>query len=455
VLQPVLARPRCSANGSVPPGPGSPPSPPQVAWLSLDEGDNDPIRFWRYVVAALQTIDASLGKTAQAALDVSQPQPPPLEPLVTTLINDIVAAHRDVSFVLALDDYHVIGDEQIHSSLDFLLDRAPPGLHLVITSRAEPALSLSRRRARSELVEIRAADLRFTIQETADFLNACMGLALSAGDVAALEGRTEGWIVGLQMAALSLQGQTPPDRHGFVTAFAGDDRYVADYLIEEVLQRQPPHIRSFLLRTSVLERLSGPLCDAVTGREGSQAILNELEQANLFVVPLDHRRQWVRYHHLFADLLCQRLRESEGAQALTSLHGRASAWYEGQGFIAEAMSHALAASDYERAATLLERHWQAAISRSETVLARDWLKALPEDLIRSRPILCVVQAWTAALAPPHSIELAEQWLRDAEKALERESRSGKENCVPWQNRADSIALRTIGSPFTSPRSARS
>jgi LuxR family maltose regulon positive regulatory protein len=394
--------------------------PSNVAWLSLDEGDNDPIRFWCYVVAALQTVDGSLGTIAQAALESAQP--PVLEALVTALINDIVTA--SIPLVIVLDDYHVIAVEEIHKSLDFLLDHLPLRVHLVITSRADPPLSLSRRRARAQLVEIRASDLRFTAQEAAEFLNRCMGLDLLAEDIAALESRTEGWIVGLQMAALSLQERT--DKHGFVSAFAGDDRYVGDYLIEEVLQRQPSHVRTFLLQTAILERLCGSLCDAVTGRDDSGTILKGLEKANLFIVPLDNRRHWYRYHRLFADLLRQRLRESppplppasEGEKGgIEALHLRASQWYEREGFIAEAMSHLLAVPDYGRAATLVERHWLAALSRSETVLIHDWLEALPEELIRSRPILCVALAWSSALAPPHSLALAERWLQDAARAM--------------------------------------
>ncbi len=393
-------------------GRGEPGARARVAWLSLDEGDNDSVRFWRYVVAALQTIDASFGQVAQAALESSQPPPP--EPLVTALINDVAAFSSPI--ILVLDDYHAIEAESIHTGLDFLLDHLPSQLHLVITSRADPPLSLARRRARRELTEIRTADLRFTTQEAAEFLNTYMGLGLSAEDVTALESRTEGWIVGLHLAALSLQGRT--DKHDFVAAFAGDNRYIADYLVEEVLWRQPPPIQAFLLQTSMLDRLSGPLCDAVTGQGGSQAILEKLEQANLFIVPLDDRRCWYRYHHLFAGLLRQRLLQVGTQDLMPRLHRRASEWYEGEGLLDEAIAHALAAPDQEYAAALLNRYAMAMVARGESVIARSWLEALPESLLRSRPLLCVVYAWCTFLAPPHSLETPERWLREAEGALQ-------------------------------------
>jgi LuxR family maltose regulon positive regulatory protein len=385
-----------------------------VAWVSLDEADDEPIRFWRYAVAALRMIAPSIGETAQAALESSQP--PPLEPIVTALINDLAALSTPL--VLILDDYHAIKAASIHSSLNLLLDHLSPQLHLIITTRADPPLSLSLRRSRLALTEIRTADLRFTTEETADYLNVVMGLDLQTDDVAALESRTEGWIVGLQMAALTLQGRG--DKHDFVVAFAGDDRYVADYLVEEVLGRQSPRVQVFLLQTSILERLSGPLCDAVTGGNDGQIILDHLEEANVFVVPLDSRRQWYRYHHLFADLLRRRLKQM--GQQLDSvpvkeLHQRASEWYEHEGFVIEAISHALATPDQERAADLIEQYWLAEFFYGEDLLIRRWLAAIPEDLARSRPILCVAQTWLELLMPPQSPERADQWLRDANRAL--------------------------------------
>jgi LuxR family maltose regulon positive regulatory protein len=397
-----------------------------AAWLSLDKDDNDPVRFWQYVVAALQTVDDSIGRAAQAALQ--SPQPPALEALVTALINDLAVTPRPL--ILVLDDYHVIETKAIHDSLDFLLDHLPPQLRLVITTRADPPFSLSRRRGRSELVEVRMAHLRFTSEEAAEFLNACMGLDISAEDVAVLDNRVEGWIVGLQMAALAmkaplLQEGDASSRHEFVLAFAGDDRHVADYLMEEVLQRQPAHLQTFLLQTSILERLCGPLCDAVTGREDGQDTLAALEQSNLFIVPLDNRRQWYRYHALFADLLRWRLRQSSPArkgegEGIEALHLRASCWYERESFIAEAVSHALAASDFERTADLIEEHVLAALLRSEVPLVHSWLKALPKDLLRTRPMLCAFYALSTLLAPPYGAEaakLADEWLQEAEKGL--------------------------------------
>jgi LuxR family maltose regulon positive regulatory protein len=387
----------------------------KVAWLSLDEGDNDPARLWRYVIAALQIVNHQIGKTMQGALQ--SPQPPSPESLVTTLINDIADAvdATDGPLTLVLDDYHVIEAESIHQSLDFLLDHLPPELHLVIATREDPPLALPRLRGRGQVTEIRAVDLRFTAEEAAQFLNACMGLGLSAEDIATLENRTEGWIVGLQMAALALQGLSQrgrADQRDFVAAFAGDDRYVGDYLIEEVLRHQSPHTQSFLLQTSVLERLCGPLCDAVTGQEGCRATLHELEKANLFLVPLDNSRHWYRYHRLFADLLRSRLDEAHPDQ-VPDLHRRASAWCEQEGFMPEAVSHALAAPDYERAADLIEQHGLALMAKGEPALARRWLEALPQDAFHSRPLLCMGRAWTT-LTDSQSIESAERWMQKAE-----------------------------------------
>jgi LuxR family maltose regulon positive regulatory protein len=382
-----------------------PSSPTQVAWLSLDEGDNDPSRFWRYVIAALQTANAPLGETVRAAPEL--PQRPPLETLVMALINDLTLL--PTALTLVLDDYHVIDSQPIHDSLNLFIDRIPQQVRMIVTTRADPPLFLSRRRARSELTEIRTADLCFTTEEATEFLNACMDLELPAEDIAALENRTESWIVGLHLAALSLQGRTK--KHEFVTAFAGDDRYIGDYLVDEVLQHQSPRIRRFLLQTSILERLCGPLCDAVTGEPGNQALLDHLERANVFTVPLDDRRYWYRYHHLFADLLRRHLRHSTEARELGLLHLRASTWYERQGFIAEAVSHALAMPDLGHATTLIERHAPDVASRGEVGLAQSWLEALPEDLIRSSPFLCILSS-----AQQESVGLAEQWLQRAERA---------------------------------------
>lgn len=393
---------------------------PKFCWLSLDKSDNDPARFWRYAIAALQTVDTAIGETAQAALQ--SPQQPPLETLVTALLNDV--ATLPISLILILDDYHAIEAQSIHEGVNFLLDNAPPQLHLVITTREDPPLALPRRRGRREIAEIRAAELRFTTEEAAELLNAVLSLSLSPEDVAALEERTEGWIVGLQLAALSLQERDPSGQRDFVAAFAGNDRYVVDYLVEEVLQRQPRHIQSFLLQTSALERLCGPLCDAVTGRDDSQAILEYLEQANLFTLPLDNRRHWYRYHQLFADLLRQRLVQSRDVQDITSLHLKASGWHEQEGLIAEAVPYALAASDFEYAADLIERHVLDVFYRSEIILVHNWLQALPKDVIRSHPLLQAVYANTVVLVSsysPESAKLAAQWLQEAENTLAAQS----------------------------------
>jgi LuxR family transcriptional regulator, maltose regulon positive regulatory protein len=312
-----------------------------VAWLSLGRGDNDPVSFWTYVIAALRTAASGVGEGALALLQA--PQPPPIETVLTALLNDLAAMPGDV--VLVLDDYHVIEARAVQDGMAFLLDHSPPGLHVVIASRADPALPLARLRARGELVETRAAELRFTPDEAAAYLTEMMGLRLTARDVAALEGRTEGWIAALQLAALSMQGRD--DVAGFIAGFAGDDRYVVDYLAEEVLQRQPDRVQAFLLQTSVLSRLSGALCDAVTGHGDGKAMLAALDRGNLFLVPLDDRRQWYRYHQLFADVLQARLLDEQPGQ-VPDLHRRASAWYERSGEPSEAIRHALAAEDFGR-----------------------------------------------------------------------------------------------------------
>ena len=318
-----------------------------AAWLSLDQRDNDPALFWTYLIAALQTAAPGVGAGALVAPAVA----PAARSKRSSPRCSTTSAPSPNDVVLVLDDYHVIDAREVQDGMAFLLEHLPPQLHLVIASRADPALPLARLRARGELVEIRAADLRFTPDEAAAYLNEVMGLALTAQDVAALEGRTEGWIAALQLAALSMQGRD--DVAGFIAGFAGDDRYIVDYLVEEVLQRQPEQVRSFLLQTSILDRLSGPLCDAVTGQDGGKAMLEALDRGNLFLVPLDDRRQWYRYHHLFADVLRARLLD-EQPDRVPELHRRASDWYEQNGERSEAIRHALAGEDFERAADLVE-----------------------------------------------------------------------------------------------------
>jgi LuxR family maltose regulon positive regulatory protein len=391
-----------------------------VAWLSLDQRDNDPALFWTYLVAALKTAAPGVGASA---LSLLQPPAPPSEAGLVPLLNDLDALSRDV--VLVLDDYHVIDARDVQDGMAFLLEHLPPQIHLVIASRADPALPLARLRGRGELVEIRAADLRFTPGEAAAYLNEVMGLVLTAADVAALEGRTEGWIAALQLAALSMQGRE--DTAAFIAGFAGDDRYIVDYLAEEVLQRQPGHVQLFLLQTSILDRLSGPLCDAVTGQDGGKAKLAALERGNLFLVPLDDRRRWYRYHQLFADVLQAHLRD-EQPDEIPDLHRRASAWYEQNGEPSEAIRHALAAGDFERAADLVELAIPAMRRSRQEAAVRGWLELLPDDVVSVRPVLGV--GFAAALLARGELEGVEGRLRDAERWLDGATGIGKGSQAP-------------------------
>ncbi|NTU63395.1 MAG: hypothetical protein HGB05_08325, partial [Chloroflexi bacterium] len=342
-------------------------------------------------------IAGTLWVTALAMLIA--PQVPPLESIVTALINDLAAAARPT--VLVVDDYHVVTDLNIHISLDFFLDHIPPQVHIAITTREDPPLSLPRRRARQQLTEIRAADLRFTLSEATDLLNAIMRLGLTSADIAALEQRTEGWAVGLQMAALSLQGRS--DQHDFIAAFAGDDRYIADYLLEEVIQRQPVAMQDFLLKTSFLPRLNAALCDAVLDRRDSRTVLADLDRANLFIVPLDNRREWFRYHHLFSDLLRQRLSEALGEAQLIGLYQSASAWFEQHGLIDEGIGLALKARDYDRTVRLLEQYVGWFFKHSELQALAEHVGALPPEFITQHIHLLAMRAW-ALLASGHAAE---------------------------------------------------
>jgi LuxR family maltose regulon positive regulatory protein len=322
-----------------------------VAWLSLDEGDSDLTRFISYLIAAIQTIKAGLGEGLLA--EHQSPQPPPTESILTALLNEITTISGN--FIFVLDDYHLIDSKPVDEAITFLLEHQPPQMHLVVATREDPPLPLPRLRARRQLTELRAADMRFTSAEAAEFLNQIMGLNLSDGDVAGLESRTEGWIAGLQLAALSMQGHQ--DTASFIKSFAGSHRFVLDYLVEEVLQRQPEHIRSFLLQTSILDRFCAPLCNAVTERENSKEMLDFLERGNLFLIPLDDQRQWYRYHHLFAEVLQAHLKEAQPDQVF-ALHQRASEWYEQNHLPAEAFQHAFVANDFDRAARLAEDAWR-------------------------------------------------------------------------------------------------
>ncbi len=382
-----------------------------LAWLSLDAADNDPARFWRHAVAALERVAPGMGERVGPLLGPSAP--PSFEGLVTALINELAAQPGEEEVLLVLDDYHLIGAPPVHASLMFLVDHLPPGLRVVLASRSDPPLPLARLRAAGQLAELRAADLRFTEEEAAALLHEAMGADLPGTAVAALEARTEGWAAGLQLAALSLRGQADPV--GFVAAFSGSHRYVLDYLGEEVLDRQEPELRGFLLETSVPDRLSGALCDAVTGRAGSQAMLEKIERAGLFLVPLDEVRGWWRYHQLFADLLRARL-QREQPERVPALHRAAAAWSEAQGLADDAVRHALAAGAATWAARLVERHADGLLVRSEGATVQRWIAALPAELVGSRPRLLLAQARLALLSG--RVEVVQRRLDEAERALQ-------------------------------------
>ncbi len=379
-----------------------------AAWLSLDHRDNDPAVFWTYVVAALRTVVPGVGA---GALSILQSPHAPTEAILSSLLNDLGALEVDV--LLVLDDYQVIDTRDVHDGMAFLVEHLPARVHLVIATRADPALPLARLRGRGELVEIRAADLRFTTAEAATYLNEVMGLTLTAADVAALERRTEGWIAALQLAALSMQGRD--DVTAFISGFAGDDRYIVDYLAEEVLNRQPEDVRHFLMQTSILDRLSGPLCDAVTGRPGGKATLVALERGNLFLVPLDDKRQWYRYHQLFADVLQSHLMD-ERPDGFADLHRLASVWFEQAGEPSDSIRHALAAKDFERAAGLAELAIPAMGRSRQEATVLGWLAMLPDEVVRVRPVLTTGLA--GALLLGGRVDEVEARLSDAEWMLD-------------------------------------
>jgi len=385
-----------------------------VAWLSLERADNDPVLFLSYLIAALQRLDQSIGTTALALLQTPQPAPP--ESVLAVLTNDLTRREGG-NFALVLDDYHVIEASPIHRALAYLMEHRPPQMHLILATRADPPLPLARLRAQGQLTELRAAELRFDAQEVSAFLHTVIGLDLPPADIAALEQRTEGWVAGLQLAALSLRGRA--DVAGFLAAFTGSHRFVLDYLSEEVLAQQDAPTLSFLLHTCILERLSGPLCDAVTswqdGGTLSQLMLEALDRANLFLIPLDDERRWYRYHHLFAEALRGRLQQTQPL-LVPELHRRASAWYEQHGMVAEAVQHALTAPDVESAARLIEQHALTVAGRGQTQTVLGWLNALPDALVRVRPALCIAHAVMLMLFTQQS-EAAEARLQDAERLL--------------------------------------
>ncbi len=386
-----------------------------AAWLSLDARDNDPVRFLAYVVAALQTIDEDIGILVSEALQSSQP--PSVEVVLTSLLNEIIVIQDD--FCLALDDYHLLESSVIDDGLTFLLDHLPAQMHLVIITREDPQFPLSRLRVHDQLTELRVADLRFTPDEAAEFLNRAMGLTLSAQDIDALEKRTEGWIAGLQLAALSLQGRA--NVTDFIQMFTGSHHFIVDYLLEEVLQRQPQAIREFLLHTSILDQLNSALCDAVAGRTDSQQTLEMLERNNLFVIALDNERGWYRYHHLFGDALRNTL-NSDHPNMIPMLHRRASNWYAERDQIQHAISHALAGQDNDRAADLIETTWATMDSNYQSAAWISQVQQLPDDLIRRSPVLCAGYGWT--LLYQGDLESAELWFQAAERWLNASLQEG-------------------------------
>ena len=379
-----------------------------VAWLSLDAGDNDPNVFWRYFLAGIARLHPGVGATASALL--GSPQPPGMATILTTLVNDLHSMSRDVIFVL--DDYQLIDSADVHEAMTFLIENRPSRLHLIILTRADPPLPLSRLRASGELLELRAADLRFGPGEAGTYLNQVMGLQLTAANISELVRRTEGWVAGLQMAALAIRDQA--DVPGFIAGFTGSNRYVLDYLAEEVLGRQPPALRAFLLDTSVLDRMCASLCEDVTSRPDSQDVLEGLERANLFVDPLDEIRGWYRYHQLFADVLNQRLRHEQPGR-VSELHCRASAWYERHGVFTDAVQHAIRGHDPGRAIRLIESGGMSLVLDQyvHTVLA--WLDELPAELVRARPVLGTIRALGYVFS--NRFDEAEASLHDAERCL--------------------------------------
>lgn len=376
-----------------------------VAWYSLDEHDNDLARFLTYLVAALEMIQMDVGRRVLDELSTRRGLP--LETMMTLLSNDITTIPHD--FVLVLDDYHCIKSPAIHEVLTFFLDSSQPRMHLLIATRADPPFPISRLRARGQLAELRVADLRLTFDEATEFLNNRMSLNLTMEQVAVLEERSEGWIAGLQLAALSLHGHQ--DVAGFIQSFAGTHHFILDYLLEEVFQRQNHEIQTFLLQTSILEQMNAALADTVTGRNDSGQFLTQLEKANLFVIPLDEERHWYRYHHLFADFLKSRLQQSQPNQA-TDVHRRASAWYESNGLISEAIHHALAVPDFERTANLVEQIGMEMVMRSEDATVVNWLEQIPDDQLRHHPLLNIIYA--TALSGTGRIDLAAPRLTQAD-----------------------------------------
>ncbi len=415
------------------------------AWLSLDEADSDPHRFFTYVVAALQkTLGPALSQPVPEAFPMT-PQPP--ESFVLPLINDLAAVDRPI--LLALDDYHAITTGPIQEAMALFLRRAPPNLHLVVLTRVDPPFPLPRLRVRERMTEIRDRDLRFTPDEMTAFLNSLHSLNLPAEQITALGSRTEGWAAGVQLAALSLHGCNAEHAARFISAFSGSHHYIVDYLFEEVLSRQPDTVREFLLQTSILERMCAPLCDATLSSEGigqgskdqpgegtipAQEILEHLERSNLFLIPLDDERRWYRYHHLFVDVLRGMLLSSSQPEQTAGLHVRASDWYRQNGFVADAVQHALQAGDHERAAEIVEEHAWSMVQRAELAILREWIEALPGTLVSARPWLRIYYAWALFFSES---EAAEAQL----KAVEQQSQTSDGTTLPAEMQGHIAAVR--------------
>ena len=410
----------------------------KLSWLTLDEDDNDPLMFMRYFVAALQIIDDRIGKGLVDVL--KSPQAPAIDSAIYGLVNEIAVS--DLPFIMVIDDYHLIQNPEIHNVMAFLLDHMPEQMHLVLITRTEPSLPVAKLRASGLMSELHREDLRFTAEEVTDLFNQMIGLSLAEEEIESLVYRTEGWIAGLQMAAFALQSSVSAEgmttASQFIQSLAVSDRYVLDYLLEEVLQSQPPVVQRFLSATSILERLSGSLCDAVLYEDrehipqissgmlsdrgtfsSSQQILGYLENANLFVIPLDSEGVWYRYHRLFADLLRRRL-YNQNEESIGALHHRASIWYESHGYIPAAIEHALEAGDMDRAGRLVEGAAEGRLARSEMSTLLRWLGALPEGIKRSRPALFLYHAWVIFLGG-HSLDEVEAFLAQAEKTNTKSS----------------------------------
>ncbi|MBE0697615.1 MAG: hypothetical protein IH586_11900, partial [Anaerolineaceae bacterium] len=389
----------------------------KISWLSLDASDNDMAVFLSYLISALRICEPKIGAVTENLLD--QSPLPALEALLLPLVNELACLSGQV--ILVLDDYHMIQLPEIHKALAFIIERQPPNMETVITSRQDPLLPLARWRARGILAEIRLKELRFTEQETAEFLSQAIGFDLKAEDIASLETRTEGWIAGLQLAAISLvqSGLTPGENavSDFIQSFTGNDRFIMDYLIDEVLSRQPEPIQQFLLHTSILERFNAELCQALFENEGedTQSILAYLDQANLFLIPLDHRREWYRYHHLFSELLQYRLKSTQGKSLVLTLKRRASAWFDNNSFAGESIRYAQSAADWDLSCSLIEKYGPSIMQRGEQAEVLRWLGPIPDSVIRQNPVICRYYGYI--LSVTGKLDLGEIYLRLAEQAL--------------------------------------